>query len=156
MADAPTFEYTVYGRPVSTQPKPRAPGGKPKKSSALPAWRQRVTAAFQDAWKDYSKDVFLDPLRLELIWVYDAGVPNVPDLDNIVKPFIDVPQDVLYPGDSLFREIQLFKFELNEPRSVDVSSEKLNAALASRQEFVYIRINAMRSGAVRSLTLPAG
>jgi len=91
-----------------------------------------------------------------LIWVYDAGVPNVPDLDNIVKPFIDVPQDVLYPGDSLFREIQLFKFELNEPRSVDVSSEKLNAALASRQEFVYIRINAMRSGAVRSLTLPAG
>jgi len=51
VADHPTFEYVVYGRPVSIQPKPRAPGGKPKKSAALPAWREEVKRAFRDAWR---------------------------------------------------------------------------------------------------------
>ena len=77
------------------------------------------------------------------------------DLDNIVKPFIDTPQDFLYPGDALFREIHLFKFERDEPQRVDVSSEKLTEALASRREFVYTRITPIRPGAVRLLTLLA-
>jgi Holliday junction resolvase RusA-like endonuclease len=140
VADHPTFEYVVYGRPVSTQNEPRAKDGKPKKNAALPKWREGVREAFADAWGDYSKDVLLDPLRLDLIWVYDPGKPNVPDLDNIVKPFTDVPEGALYTEDDLFREMHLLKFELDELQGVDVPNEKLTEALAGHREFVYIRI----------------
>jgi hypothetical protein len=49
MTNEPTFEYVVNGRPVSSQPQSRTRGGKPKKSAALPAWRNAVEQAFKEA-----------------------------------------------------------------------------------------------------------
>ncbi len=153
MTDGPTFEYAVNGRPVSTQPQSRTRGGKAKKSPALPAWRNVVKQAFKEAWEDYSKEYFVDYLRLELVWIFDAQVPNVPDLDNIVKPFIDTPEGALYENDIAFREMHLFKFELNETRTVNASSEKLIEALASQREFIYIRITPISTRSARPLSL---
>ncbi len=98
--------------------------------------------------------MLLVPLRLDLIWVYDRRKPNVPDLDNIVKPFTDAPQGALYFDDHLFREMYLLKFELDEVRGVNVPNEKLTEALARHQEFVYIRITPIGIAA-RLLTLLA-
>src|SRR6202521_3192000 len=86
-------------------------------------------------------------------WLFDARIPNVPDLDNVVKPFIDTPEGILYENDIAFREMHLFKLGLDEPRTVNARSERLVDALASQREFVYIRITPIRPGAVRSLTL---
>jgi len=84
-----------------------------------------------------------------LIWGYDPRTPKVPDLDNIVKPFIDVPQGALYLQDDIFREMHLLKFELDELRGVDVPNEKLTEALAIHREFVYVRIALIGSRAAR-------
>jgi Holliday junction resolvase RusA-like endonuclease len=147
------FEYVVYGRPASTQPKRRRPGGELKKDAALPRWRSAVRQAFEEAWKTYDKEYLLDSLRLDLVWVYDSRMLDEPDLDNIVKPFIDIPEGTLYESDAAFGEMHLARFELHESRMVNIASETLAEALATEREFVYIRISAVSAESVRALTL---
>jgi Holliday junction resolvase RusA-like endonuclease len=138
------FEYVVYGRPASTQPVSRGSGRGPKKPSNLPKWRERVGKAIEEAWIAYSQDFFIDPLRLDLIWIYDAKVPNDPDLDNIVKPFIDALEGRLYEEDSAFKEMHLFKHSLEMRVLENWATERFVAAFGSKQEFVYIRVSPIK------------
>ena len=130
------FEYVVYGRPVSTQPVSRGSGGEPKKPSNLPKWREIVREAIEEAWTA-NQDFFIDSLRLDLMWIYDARVPNDPDLDNIVKPFIDVLEGKLYEDDRAFKEMHLFKYPVGMNRTEGLEAEKLEVAFESEREFVY-------------------
>jgi Holliday junction resolvase RusA-like endonuclease len=134
------FDYVVYGRPVSTQRISRGSGLEPKKPSNLPKWRETIREAIEVEWASYSGEVFIDPLRLDLLWVYDARVPNAPDVDNIVKPFIDLLQARLYGEDKAFEEMHLFKRALGMNRLEDLQAEKLDEAYESNSEFVYVRI----------------
>jgi len=138
------FDYVVYGRPVSTQRVSRGSGRDPKKPSNLPKWRDKVGEAIDHAWITYSQDFFIDPLRLDLIWVCDTTAPNDPDLDNIVKPFIDALEGRLYEQDSAFKEMHLFKHSLEIGTSEGGMGEKLAAAFESKQEFVYIRVTTIK------------
>jgi Holliday junction resolvase RusA-like endonuclease len=146
-----SFDYVVYGRPVSAQPMSRGSRKRLRKSPRLPEWRRAISAAVEQAWETYSKDVFIDLLRLDLFWVYDTRLPNDPDLDNIIKPFIDALEGLLYAGDEMFREMHLSKFALLEPRTIEGVTEKLRAALASQREFVYVRVSMIGSGRIRTL-----
>jgi Holliday junction resolvase RusA-like endonuclease len=147
------FDYVVYGRPVSTQPESRGSGQKVKKSSNLPKWRDTISTAINESWETYSKDFFIDFLRLDLLWIYDAKLPNDPDLDNIVKPFIDRLESRLYQGDEAFREIHLHKSAVGEPWTMGALVEKLQTALGSQREFVYVRVSPLRPDIIRSLDL---
>jgi Holliday junction resolvase RusA-like endonuclease len=138
------FDYVVYGRPVSTQRISRGSGQEPKKPSNLPRWRDKISDAIQTEWVSYSGEVFIDSLRLDLLWMYDANTPNVPDVDNIVKPFIDLLEGRLYGGDRAFEEMHLFKHPLGMQRSEGLEADKLDEALESNQEFVYVRVTSIR------------
>jgi Holliday junction resolvase RusA-like endonuclease len=138
------FDYVVYGRPVSSQPVSRGSGQKPKKPSNLPKWRDKIYEAIQAEWGSYTGEVFIDLLRLDLLWVYDANVRNEPDLDNIVKPFIDRLEGQLYGGDQAFVEMHLLKQPLEVSRPEGLQAEKLDAAFVSKQEFVYVRVARIR------------
>lgn len=138
------FDYVVYGRPVSIQPISRGSGQKAKKPSNLPKWRDKIRDAIQREWESYNGEVFIDSLRLDLLWIYDANTPNVPDVDNIVKPFIDLLEARLYGEDKAFEEMHLFKRPLGMHRPESLEADKLDAALGLKQEFVYVRVTRIR------------
>lgn len=147
------FDYVVYGRPVSAQPESRGSGQRVKKSGKLPQWRNIISTAIDESWDIYSKDFFIDFLRLDLLWVYDAKLPNDPDLDNIIKPFIDRLEGILYQGDEGFREMHSYKFAVGEPCTMGAIVEKLQTALSSQRESVYVRVTTIRPDIIRSLDL---
>jgi Holliday junction resolvase RusA-like endonuclease len=152
-ARSPFFDYVVFGRPASTQPSPRTSGGQPKKNSRLPRWREVIKVAIIRAWEEYSKDVYLGFLRLDFVWIYDRSAKDDPDLDNIIKPFIDQLEGLLYDSDRMFREMHMFKFELQEHRLVESENEKLNQAFGLNLEFVYVRITPIMADTIRVLRL---
>jgi len=143
------FDYLVYGRPISMQLISRGSGKKPKKAAALPAWRDTIRDAAREAWDAYSKEFFIDPLRLDVFWIYDEGNANDPDLDNIVKPFIDSLEGLLFELDSAIREMHLFKFSLREDKLIGVNADKLIEAFASNREFIYVRVTPIKRDTIR-------
>jgi len=150
IGDEPYFDYVVYGRPVSTQPKSRGSKQRPRNPAGLEVWRDKIRDAIRQARGSYSGDFFIDPLRVDIFWVYDEkNVLDNPDLDNIVKPFIDSLEGLLFDDDSRVREMHLFKFSLREPKQVDVKLGKLVEAFASKREFVYVRVTPIKRDTIR-------
>jgi len=151
IGDEPYFDYIVYGRPPSTQLQSRGSNPRPKKEAGLPAWRATIADAIREARDTYSGGYFLedDVVRLDLFWVYDEKNANDPDPDNMVKPFKDELEGVLFDDDRVVKEMHLFKFSLREPKQLDMRAEKLDDAFASNREFVYVRVTRIKRDAIR-------
>jgi hypothetical protein len=67
------------------------------------------------------------------------GDDDVPDLDNITKPFLDSLEGKIIVEDAIFQEIHLRKVELNhefDPEPDMVFDAKVESVL----EFVYVRV----------------
>jgi Holliday junction resolvase RusA-like endonuclease len=104
----------VFGRPVSIQ---NDDGSKPAK---FPKWRKDVVAALDRAISENSRErgyiLVEGPLDLQIYWLSaDAGDASQPDLDNVLKPFIDALNKRIIDDDRQVRRILAEKASIASP-----------------------------------------
>jgi len=135
------FEYLVPGRPVSAQPRSN---NRERKDPRLARWRAQIRAAIGRAIQESAGlrgyQLHIDPMRIQIVWFTDSpSDAQIPDLDNIAKPFLDGLRGLIVVDDPLFHEVHLRKVGLNhqfEPEPDLV----FYARAQSVTEFVYVRV----------------
>lgn len=126
------FTYWVFGRPVSIQ---NAKGEKP---SALGIWREHVRSALKSCINDATQErgflIFAQSVEVSIIWLStDPYDKSQPDLDNTLKPFLDVFNGEIIEDDRQVHRILAEKASVNAPPAVlnDVFDE-----ISSRPEYL--------------------
>lgn len=121
------FSYWVFGRPISYR---NEDGGKPK---ALGPWRRKIVEAvlIQIASETNGRMYipFDQPVELLITWLStNTSNPQHPDVDNILKPFIDALNRNVITDDINVHRILAEKGDLNRPPSI------LNSIFADIQD----------------------
>lgn len=119
------FTYWVFGRPVSTRNEDgRAP-------SALSAWRSKIRDAalsrilFETKNRGYEPSD--DRMEVRIAWLStNPDDPTQPDVDNMLKPLIDVLNERIFVDDRQVHRIIAEKADLNSwPSTLDREREDI-------------------------------
>lgn len=135
------FDYLVPGRPASAHARSES---QRRKDPKLDTWRTEVRAAIRRAIEEAvgprKYELHVDAMRVQIVWfTEDLAGRDVPDLDNITKPFLDELEGLVIIEDRLFQEVHLRKVELNH--QFEPEPERVFEAKASSfTEFVYVRV----------------
>jgi Holliday junction resolvase RusA-like endonuclease len=137
------FTYWVFGRPVSVQ---NDDGAKPAR---LPAWRKAVSAALAREVAASSKDRGIvpveDPVEVQIYWLSaDPSDASQPDLDNMLKPFIDALNKTVIGDDRQVHRILAEKAPIGSPPSqisdmIETLQEEEAFARVGEVVLVYLR-----------------
>jgi len=108
------FVYWVFGRPVSIG------SDDSRKPRGLAIWREKVKAALAEAVADASKDrgfILIESLvEVQISWMSTNPTDHSqPDLDNVLKPFIDAFNGTVIVNDRQVHRIVAEKFDINSP-----------------------------------------
>ena len=120
------LEFVVLGPPISNQ----SPG------SNLDNWRATVEA---EAKKQWNKAVLNGNLKAVIINFHLGSRPSV-DIDNMLKPILDVMQKIVYDDDRQIRQAEISHVRIDAPFVFVGASKILVAAVQAGHQFVYVRI----------------
>jgi crossover junction endodeoxyribonuclease RusA len=118
-------EFVVVGTPKSLQAS----------SSGRNRWKAKVTQAAQRA-SGLSMELGL--CRLHIYFFFDGKTDL--DVDNIVKPISDALNTVVYPDDGDVVDVHAAKRDLNNPGHLISPPASVLAAIAQKQDFVFIMV----------------
>ncbi len=120
------LEFVVLGPPISNQPS----------GSNLDNWRATVEA---EAKKQWNKAVLNGNLKAIIINFHLGSRPSA-DIDNMLKPILDVMQKIVYDDDRQIRQAEISHVRIDAPFVFVGASKILVAAVQAGHQFVYVRI----------------
>ena len=116
--------FVVHGKPKSLQAKPKGKNG----------WKATVRGEAPG-----SLVARADEVRMRVVFFFDGSTDL--DVDNILKPICDALNGVAYVDDSQITEIASTKWDLQSlPTLIDPPLD-VTAAIATGDDFVYIRVD---------------
>jgi hypothetical protein len=124
------FEFVVEGVPVSLSNK--------NKRGARDEWEALVRASYKDQLPEghwaTTESIFVTIL-------YFTDSPMQGDIDNIVKPMLDIMTASIYVDDRQVERVIVQKFEPGRLFSFDNPSATLAEALELERPVVYVRLD---------------
>jgi len=108
------YTYWVFGRPVSVG------SDESRKPRALARWREQVKAALAASIAEASDGrgfiLIEDLVDIRIYWMSTNPTdPSQPDLDNVLKPFIDAFNGTVIADDRQVHRIIAEKFDIISP-----------------------------------------
>ena len=124
---APLFEACVRGPPVSAQSRSR---------NLLKAWQATVAGAARAAWPSTAA-----PIRDAVtVTVSEFSEAATMDRDNMVKPILDSPQEIVYENDRQVMRVDVEWADIDGSFTVRYMSPSVALALSAGDEFIWIRV----------------
>lgn len=129
------LEVWVQGVPVSLQAS----------TQSKDRWKSRIEAA---ARSELPEGHFLAEEPIKITIYYFADAPMEGDLDNIVKPILDLLNGVVYLDDSQVERILVQKFEPGRLFSFHAPTPTLSDAIGEIGPRVYLQLDISSDGEI--------
>lgn len=122
------FEFIVTGSPVSLQRNNRA---------KLQEWKAKIREVVAESLP-IGMQATSEPVQ---VIITHYCVTQISDLDNIIKPIVDAMNSIVYVDDRQVTDLTVKRRKLKELVDFTVISPLIAEALATGQEFIYVKID---------------